>query len=218
MNLFFLSLSGLRRHFLFRLARLIGVLLLIFINLGSHAAVAIDSKLHPGRFKIAQMQVQALPELSMPEGARGHELMDNGEVQAQTYRLFRNTYCGNNTHECSLWVTSEDGRYGFVSRSRSLDAKRRVWPEAPPHRAVAIIRIRQTFEGVEPSSPEHGFVDEHFKNTRMPLYVVHRNGIWKFVPGMKDAIRVRDSHWLQEFACAKRLGLAYNGKSEQCAL
>ena len=72
MNLFFLSLSGLRRHFLFRLARLIGVLLLIFINLGSHAAVAIDSKLHPGRFKIAQMQAQALPELSMPEGARGH--------------------------------------------------------------------------------------------------------------------------------------------------
>lgn len=200
-NLFFLSSSGLRKlGFLLLWPAQLALVLLTF-HFGPLAAEPSDSERH------------------LSEGGRGHELMDSREVQAQIYRLFENADCGNNPHKCSLWVTSENDRYSFIPWSKSLEANKQAWHGAAPSRAVAIIRISQTSESEEPSRQDHALVDsKSSKKTRMSLYVVHRNGIWKVVPDMKEAIRVRDSHWLQEFACAEHLGLAYGGKTEQCGL
>jgi len=33
----------------------------------------------------------------------------------------------------------------------------------------------------------------------MPVYVLHKNGIWKAVPGIKEPVQVRDYHWVDEF-------------------
>jgi len=217
MNLFFLLSSGRCRPGLFRFWPAQLMLVLLTFHLGGLAAGTVDSTLSSGHTEIARVEVQAPVDLRIPEGARGHELMDNREVQAQTYRLFRNADRANTPHGCSVWVTSQDGKYGFVPWSRS-ETDKQVRQGGPPHEAVAVIRISQTLEDKQPSSREHDLVDgEQSKNMKMPLYVVRWNGIWKLVPGRREAIQVRDSHWLQEFACAKHPGSAYDRKSQQCA-
>jgi hypothetical protein len=141
-------------------------------------------------------QAQTQPE----EGQRGHELMDNRQVAVQSYHLFQDSGFGSNPTEHSMWVTSKDGKYGFIMWPWSAEAGKETWKGPAPEGAVAIVHTHPSSKSERPSPKDHDLADgKQSRSIRMPVYVMHRNAIWKAVPGEKDPIRVRDSHWLNEF-------------------
>ncbi len=143
-----------------------------------------------------QNQADTQPE----EGQRGHELMDSRQVAVHSYTLFQASGFGNNSTEHSMWVISKDGQYEFIVWPWSAEAGKESWKGPAPKGAVAIIHTHPSAKSERPSSNDHDLADgKQSSSIRMPVYVLHRNGIWKAVPGVKDPIRVRDSRWVNDF-------------------
>ena len=147
-----------------------------------------------------ERQNQDHDQIQPEEGQRGHELMDNRDVEAQSYYLFQASGFGNNPTEHSMWVTSKDGKYRFVGWPWSAESGKESWKGPAPDGAVAIVHTHPSAKSERPSDKDHDLADgKQSSSIRMPVYVLHRNGIWKAVPGVKEPIRVRDSHWLNGF-------------------
>jgi len=141
-------------------------------------------------------QAQTQPE----EGKRGHDLMDNREVEVHAFRLFEASGFGNNPTEHSMWVTAKDGQYGFVVWPWSAESGKEVWKGPAPHDAVAVIHTHPSAKSERPSDKDHDLADgKQSSQIRVPVYVLHRNGIWKAVPGVKEPVQVRDHHWVNAF-------------------
>jgi len=137
---------------------------------------------------------------TMPEGRRGHELLDNREVEAHAFRLFESSGFGSVSTEHSMWVISKDGEYSFIVWPWSAAAGKETWKGPVPDGAVAIIHTHPSSKSERPSPDDHDLADgKQSKSIRMPVYVLHRNGIWKAVPGARDPVQVRGSQWLKDF-------------------
>lgn len=150
-------------------------------------------------------QNQSQPQTQPEEGQRGHELMDNRRVQAQSYNLFQKSAFGNARTEHSMWVISKDGQYEFVAWPWSAEAGKETWKGPPPDGAVAVVHTHPSDRSERPSPGDHDLANgKQSSSIRMPVYVLHRNSIWKAVPGVRDPIQVRDYHWENDF---KRSGL-----------
>jgi hypothetical protein len=135
-----------------------------------------------------------------PEGMRGHELMDNRDVQSESYKLFGKSAYGNAQTEHSMWVISKDGQYRFVPWPWSAQSAKEIWKGPAPPGSVAIIHTHPTATSERPSPGDYDLANgRQAKDIHMPVYVLHRNGIWKAVTGGKDAVRVRDYRWPDEF-------------------
>lgn len=99
-----------------------------------------------------------------------------------------------------MWVISKDGEYSFVRWPWSAEAAREKWKGPAPKGSVAIVHTHPSSKSERPSPEDHDLADgKQRRDIHVPVYVLHRNGIWKAVPGVKDPIRVRDSHWLNAF-------------------
>jgi hypothetical protein len=143
-------------------------------------------------------QNQDQPQL--PDVVQGHELMDNREVEAHAFHLFESSAFGNTSTEHSMWVISKDGKYTFVIWPWSAESRKETWKGPTPDGAVAIVHTHPSAGSERPSDKDHELANgKQSSKVRLPVYVLHRNGIWKAAPGVKDPIRVRDSHWLKEF-------------------
>ena len=137
---------------------------------------------------------------SQPDQGPGHELMDNHDVQAQSFRLFEASGFGSAPTEHSMWVISKDGEYRFVPWPWSAQAGRETWKGPAPNGAIAIVHTHPSTKSDKPSDKDHDLADgKQSSSIRVPVYVLHRNGIWKAVPGSKDPVRVRDFHWFDDF-------------------
>ncbi len=135
-----------------------------------------------------------------PEGTRGHELMDNTVVQGEAYKLFQDSGYGNDRRERSMWVVSKDGKYSFVRWPWSAEPNKEKWKGPAPDGAVAIVHTHPTATGQQPSGGDSDLATgKQRADIRMPLYVLHRDGIWKADPGGGKDIRVRDDRWVDEF-------------------
>ena len=147
-----------------------------------------------------ERQNQGQLEAENDEGQRGHELMDSSHVEAQSYRLFREAAFGNVPTEHSMWVISKDGRYEFIEWPWSAEAGKETWKGPAPSGAVAVIHTHPSSKSERPSPGDHDLANgKQASSIRMPVYVLHRNGIWKAAPGLKDPIQVRDYHWADKF-------------------
>jgi hypothetical protein len=143
-----------------------------------------------------QSQAQPQPE----EGQRGHELLDNREVAVHAFRLFESSGFGSTPTEHSMWVVSKDGRYEFLIWPWSAAAGKETWKGPAPDGAIAVIHTHPSTKSERPSDDDHDLADgKQDTRIRMPVYVLHRNGIWKAVPGKKYPIRVRESRWVNDF-------------------
>jgi len=126
--------------------------------------------------------------------------MDNRGVEIQAYQLFQESGFGSKPTEHSMWVISKDGRYEFVPWPWSAETGKETWKGPPPAGAVAVIHTHPSEKSERPSDRDHDLADgKQSSSIRMPVYVLHRNGIWKAEPGVKDPIRVRDYHWVEDF-------------------
>jgi len=164
---------------------------------GDHR-VTIDG--HPVLIHKGQAQQNQDDTRAIPEGRRGHELMDNREVQAKAYQLFEVSGFGTAATEHSMWVISKNGEYSFMVWPWSAAAGKETWKGPAPHGAVAIIHTHPTAKSERPSSQDQDLADgKQSRNIRMPVYVLHRAGIWKAVPGKKGPVQVRGSNWLDHF-------------------
>jgi len=139
-----------------------------------------------------------------PEGTRGHELMDNPLVQGEAYNLFKDSMYGNDRREHSMWVISNDGQYSTVRWPWSAQTDKEEWKGDPPDGAVAIVHTHPTATSEQPSSsgPKNDqdlAMGKQSSKIRMPVYVLHRNGVWKVDPGTGKNIHVRDYRWMDEF-------------------
>jgi hypothetical protein len=135
-----------------------------------------------------------------PEGMRGHELLDNTLVQGEAYNLFQASAFGNDRREHSMWVISKDGQYSFVRWPWSAETNKEIWKGPVPDGAVAIVHTHPTGTSQQPSSGDRDLATgKQSKNIKMPVYVLHKNGIWKADPGGGKDIRVRDYRWVDEF-------------------
>jgi hypothetical protein len=143
-----------------------------------------------------QRQNQAPQEERQP----GHEVMDNRQVQGQSYSLFQKSAFGNAPTEHSMWVISRDGQYRFVVWPWSAEAGKETWRGPAPDGAAAIVHTHPSAKSERPSQGDHDLADgKQSRNITMPVYVLHKNGIWKAVPGIKEPVQVRDYHWVDEF-------------------
>ena len=126
--------------------------------------------------------------------------MDNRQVQTRSYELFQESGYGNNPTEHSMWVTSKDGQYGFVQWPWSAESAKETWKGPAPDGAVAVVHTHPSAKSERPSPGDHDLANgKQNSSIRMPVYVLHRNGIMKAVPGVNDPIRVRDYHWVHDF-------------------
>ena len=152
--------------------------------------------IHELQGKQNQSQAQILPD----EGQRGHELMDSPEVEVHSFSLFEASGFGGTSTEHSMWVISKDGKYSFLIWPWSAETGRETWKGPAPDGAVAVVHTHPTNQSERPSDKDHDLADgKQSSDIRMPVYVLHKNGIWKAVPGKRDAVQVRDSHWVSEF-------------------
>ena len=132
--------------------------------------------------------------------SKGQELMNNRDVQTASYKLFADSGYGNDDTERAMWVTSKDGKYRFVRWPWSAEYHKEIWKGEPPQGAVAVVHTHPTKGGERPSPGDHDLADgKQSRSIRMPVYVLHRYGVWKAVPGEKDPVQVRDMKWVEEF-------------------
>jgi hypothetical protein len=126
--------------------------------------------------------------------------MDNRDVEIHAFRLFEASGFGSAPTERSMWVISKDGKYSFIVWPWSAEAGKERWKGSVPQGAVAVIHTHPTAKSERPSPGDHDLADgKQDSRIRMPVYVLHRNGIWKAVPSAKEPIQMRDYHWLKEF-------------------
>ena len=126
--------------------------------------------------------------------------MDNRDVEVHAFRLFEASGFGSTSTEHSMWVILKNGQYSFVVWPWSAESKKETWKGAAPDGAVAVVHTHPSASSERPSDKDHDLADgKQSSKIRVPVYVLHRNGVWKAVPGAKDPIRVRDFHWLKDF-------------------
>ncbi len=134
------------------------------------------------------------------DGKRGDELMDNRQVEIQSYNLFKKSGYGNEPTERSMWVTSNNGQYGFVPWDWSAEYAKETWHGPAPKGAVAVVHTHPSSKSARPSRDDHDLADgKKAKSIRMPVYDLHWTGIWKAEPGVSNPIQVRDYHWVNDF-------------------
>ena len=123
-------------------------------------------------------QNQGQAQMPAEEGQRGHELMDNREMEAHSFSLFEASRFGGTSTEHSMWVISKDGKYSFVIWPWSAETGKEIWKGPIPDGAVAVIHTHPTNKSERPSDKDHDLADgKQFGDIRMPVYVLHRNGI-----------------------------------------
>jgi len=99
-----------------------------------------------------------------------------------------------------MWVVSRDGEYSFVRWPWSAETNKEIWRGPPPDGAVAVVHTHPTATGEKPSSGDRDLATgKQANNIRMPVYVLHKNGIWKADPGGGKDIHMRDYRWVDEF-------------------
>lgn len=150
---------------------------------------------------MAQNQSQTQQQSSQNgQPPANQELMDNPAVQRASYQLFSDSTYGNARTERSMWVTYNDGQYGFVRWPWSAEAGKEHWAGPPPAGAVAIVHVHPNSSSKNPSERDHDLANgKQSRLIRMPVYVLHREGIYKAVPGIKEPVEVRgDRKWWQK--------------------
>jgi len=153
-----------------------------------------------GQAFIANLQNQQASNPSISEGNRGHELMDNREVQRASFKLFADAAYGSVPTERSMWVISNEGEYSFKLWPWSAESGREIWKGPPPRGAVAVVHTHPTNRSERPSPGDHNLAQgKQDPSVKMPVYVLHMRGIWKAVPNARDPIQVRDYHWVDRF-------------------
>jgi RHS repeat-associated protein len=120
--------------------------------------------------------------------------MDNRRVQEESYKLFRLANFGHDEREHTMWLTW-DIEYGVVPWPWSAQNSKDTWSGPLPPGAVAVIHDHPTDRDQRPSQPDHDLADR----LRMPVFVLHQNGIWRADPGVKKDIPVRDYTWVNKF-------------------
>lgn len=126
--------------------------------------------------------------------------MDTREVQIASYKLFLASHCGSDQIERAMWVTFRDGEFGFVRWPSSGKTNTEFWKGPLPECTVANIHTHPTKRPERPSFTDHELADGHqLPSIRLPVYVLHSNGIWKAVPGSSRPVNIRESNWVREF-------------------
>jgi hypothetical protein len=128
--------------------------------------------------------------------------MDNHEVQVASYKLYEKQGFGFPDTERSMWVTYNDGKYGFVIWPWSAENAKETWKGPLPEGTIADIHVHPSNPRYDPkpSPGDHNLADgKQRADVRLPVYVLHRSGIYEAVPGQREAVQVRDEHWLKEF-------------------
>ncbi len=129
------------------------------------------------------------------------EIMDNREVQTAAYSLFEASHFGFINKETAMWVTFKDGRFGFVMWPFSGAINETIWHGPLPECTVANIHTHPNGRSEEPAFMDHELANgNQYHEFRFPVYVLHRRGIWKAVPGNSRAITIRKAGWVNEFA------------------
>jgi hypothetical protein len=129
------------------------------------------------------------------------EIMDSHKVQIAAYELFFASQVGYDQIERSMWVTYRNGEFGFVRWPRFGETNRSIWSGPMPECTVANVHTHATIMSEQPAPMDHGLADgNQVHGLRLPVYALHRNGIWKAVPGNSKAVEIRKSGWVREFA------------------
>ncbi|MFP5210079.1 MAG: hypothetical protein ACLGRW_12400 [Acidobacteriota bacterium] len=153
---------------------------------------------------VGDVRVPAVPQKqssqACPQAAsfQQEEIMDNREVQIASLALFFVT--GSLARERSMWVTFKNGQFGFVRWPSSAATNADTWRGPLPECTAANVHTHPMGASEEPAFIDHELADGHqLPSVRLPVYVLHRNGIWKAVPGNPRAVQVRDINWIREF-------------------
>ncbi|MFP5208983.1 MAG: hypothetical protein ACLGRW_06810 [Acidobacteriota bacterium] len=182
---------------------------------GSLLAVAVESPAgHNSLSAVANASSRAAQDVQNPAASpkkvelpcrsttafTGEEIMNRREVQVESYRLFQAALAHKRV--VPMWVTYKNGEFGFV-RWPSSTGKRdmEVWKGPLPECTVAIIHTHSAGASNEPCALEHELANGRQRPSFTgPVYVLHRKGITKIVPGSSQVVTVRGSDWLREFA------------------
>jgi hypothetical protein len=98
-----------------------------------------------------------------------------------------------------MWITINDGKYGFLRWPWSAERGREEWKGAPPKGAVAIVHTHPSAKGVRPSMGDRPSDQATAKQVNMPVYVVHRDGIAVIHPNAKNPSILYDYRWRERF-------------------
>jgi RHS repeat-associated protein len=141
-------------------------------------------------------------EAQQTQSAGTGQLMDNREVQIASFNLYKLQGFGFPNTERSMWVTYKDGKYGFVIWPWSADTAKETWKGPVPEGTIADVHVHPSSSHYDPkpSPNDHDLADgKQVKSLSVPVYVLHRTGIYEAVPGKKDAVQIRDDHWVKDF-------------------
>ena len=127
------------------------------------------------------------------------EIMNRREVQVASHHLLAITLA--NKRMRVMFVTFKNGEFGFVRWPYSARMDSETWKGPLPECTVAIVRTNSAEYSEEPSVTDHDLADgRQAPAVTLPVYVLHLRGISKAVPGKSEAVYVRDSLWINEFA------------------
>lgn len=128
------------------------------------------------------------------------EIVNRREVQIESYRLSIAALAHKRV--VPVWVTYKNGEFGFVRWPSSTGRRdMEVWKGPLPECTVAIIHTHSAEASHEPCALEHDLANGRQRPSFTgPVYVLHRKGITKIVPGSSEIVKVRGSDWMREFA------------------
>lgn len=128
------------------------------------------------------------------------EIMSDPQVQTAAYELFKASRFGLDQKESAMWVTFKNGEFGFVRWPYSGEFHVSVWNGPLPECTVANVHTHPTESSEQPEYGDRALANgRQLHGISLPVYVLHKCGIWKVVPGNSAAIRVRQIGWVREF-------------------
>jgi hypothetical protein len=123
---------------------------------------------------------------------------DDADVLRCIYCLFQRSLGDIRRSERGAWVVLEHATRRCEAWPFTAQYKiaRPSWP--PPARTIAAVHTH-------PTHPQFSSQDIRFARlTKRPLYLLHRNGVWKYDPASKETTRLMNRRWLA--AVRERLG------------
>lgn len=134
-------------------------------------------------------------------GGGGDELTSNKRVLKEFYCLWAKAGFGFQRTERAMWVTKgEDGSFGFVQWPWTAKQGSEKFKGTAPEGRVAIAHTHPNVMSPLPSGGDH--LAANTNKGKVPVYTIHRKGIWKAVPNVKKPVNVLGSKWWKPFSKA----------------
>jgi hypothetical protein len=155
------------------------------------------------RFSFSGLAV-LLVAVSSRAGTSGRNVSSTGipepfpqQLLQQCSPLWTASEDGFAASERAAWIIDDgDGTYHLSWWPWSATVRQEAWRHRPvPGHAVGILHTHPNKVSPKPSMKDGPSDQNTAKAMRMPVYVLHRRGIWKIEPGAKAPLRVEDRRW-----------------------